>query len=223
MVYSVVHGVVAIDLLAEGGQLNVNEELIKRGFAVPCEESYESKMNHDLREMAYDLNLAQKRAHNREQMELAYYQLNEIEPPRAKDCNSDVCLKGPHSPLETSVHTMMLLVAGDVGCNEGNTRLTLRHTTLMPNIPGLPAILALLFCPVLLKKRRKHRQPECVPQAWEWRSVPEDDILEISVPDMGERSVIYPLHAPTELYPVARDVLLELKKENDQLKLLVSR
>ncbi|XP_047033671.1 probable ATP-dependent RNA helicase spindle-E isoform X1 [Helicoverpa zea] len=342
-VYSVVHGVVAIDLLAEGGQLNVNEELIKRGFAVPCEESYESKMNHDLREMAYDLNLAQKRAHNREQMELAYYQLNEIEPPRAKDCNTDVCLKGPHSPLETTVHTMMyasrdipvriewnsvnsvlldtepqekymrLLVAGDVGCNEGNTRLTLRHTTLMPNIPGLPAILALLFCPVaelrrnaagtryvsalcglgsaecgrpylpehdllvdidadltvddiglinhirhlmdymlycsdgqdqpvldpdfpakapgvirqdlmaLLKKRRKHRQPECVPQAWEWRSVPEDDILEISVPDMGERSVIYPLHAPTELYPVARDVLLELKKENDQLKLLVSR
>ncbi|XP_047033672.1 probable ATP-dependent RNA helicase spindle-E isoform X2 [Helicoverpa zea] len=182
-VYSVVHGVVAIDLLAEGGQLNVNEELIKRGFAVPCEESYESKMNHDLREMAYDLNLAQKRAHNREQMELAYYQLNEIEPPRAKDCNTDVCLKGPHSPLETTVHTMMyasrdipvriewnsvnsvlldtepqekymrLLVAGDVGCNEGNTRLTLRHTTLMPNIPGLPAILALLFCPVAELRR----------------------------------------------------------------------
>ena len=42
---------------------------------------------------------------------------------------------------------LRLLVAADVGCNEGVTRLTLRHTTLMPNIPGLPSIIALIFCP----------------------------------------------------------------------------
>ncbi|KAJ8723946.1 hypothetical protein PYW07_007926 [Mythimna separata] len=342
-VYSVVHGVVAIDLLADGGALNVNDELIKRGYAIRCEESYESKLNHDIRENAIDLNLAQKRAYNREQMEMAYYQLTEIKPPSAKDCDSDVCLKGPHSPLETTVHNLMygsrdkpvviewnsvnsvlldtepqekyerMLVAADVGCDEGLTRLTLRHTTLMPNIPGLPAIIALLFCPVaelrrntacsryvsalcglgstetgqpylpehdllieidadltvddiglinhirhlmdymmycgdgqelptvddefrpqvprlirkdlmdLLMKRRTHRAAEFVPRAWEWRSVAEHELLEISEPDMVQRAVVYPLHAPMELYPMCRDKLLELKRENDQLKLLVGR
>ena len=57
---------------------------------------YLPQLNHDIRETATDLNLAQKRAHNREQMEMAYYQLSEIEPPSAKECDSDVCLKGPH-------------------------------------------------------------------------------------------------------------------------------
>ena len=60
-------------------------------------------------------------------------------------------------------------------------------------------------------------------RAWEWRSVPEHELLEISVPDMGAHYVSYPLHAPQELYPVCRDALLQLKRENDQLKLLVGR
>ncbi|CAB3245863.1 unnamed protein product [Arctia plantaginis] len=342
-VYSVVQGVVSIELLAENGQLSINQELIKRGYAVACEESYESKLNHDVRETATELNLVQKRAHNKEQLELAYYQLQEVEPPNARECTSDVCLKGPYSPLETTIHNLMyssrektvqiewnsvnsvlldtqpqekyerLLVAAYVGCSEDNSKLTLRHTTMMPNIPGLPAIIALLFCPLaelrrnptgsryvsalcglgstdtgmpyfpehdilvdidadlsvddiglinhirhlmdytmfcgdgqdmptaddqlrpqipkllrkdlmeLLLKRRKHRETECVPNAWEWRSVPENEFLEISVPEMIERSVVYSLHVPQELYPLSREALLELKRENDQLKLLVSR
>ncbi|XP_022817676.1 probable ATP-dependent RNA helicase spindle-E [Spodoptera litura] len=342
-VYSVVHGIINIELLAEGGRLNVNNELIRLGFAVSCDESYESKLNHDIREMAVDMNMVQKRAHNREQLEMAYYQLNEIEPPSTKECDSDVCLKGPYSPLETTVHTLMfasrdlpvsiewnsvnsvlldtepqeryerLVVAGDVGSNEQRSRLTLRHTTLMPNIPGLPAIIALLFCPVaelrrnslgtryvcalcglgstdagkpylpehdllididadldvediglinhirhlmdymmfcydgqeqptaedafkpqvpqlirkdllaLLMKRRRHREPEYVARTWEWRSVAEAELLEISVPDMMQCAVIYPLLAPQELLPLTRDHLLKLKKENEELKLLVSR
>lgn len=79
-----------------------------------------------------------------------------------------------------------------------------------------------VYCSLLMK-RRKHRETESVPNAWEWRSVPEHELLEISVPEMVERAVVYPLHAPQELYPITRDALLELKKENDQLKLLVSR
>lgn len=47
-----------------------------------------------------------------------------------------------------------LVVAGAVGSNEQRSRLTLRHTTLMPNIPALPAILALLFCPVYVSYAR---------------------------------------------------------------------
>ncbi|KAG8222127.1 hypothetical protein J437_LFUL002124 [Ladona fulva] len=40
-----------------------------------------------------------------------------------------------------------LLVAGCVGQNPQGSRLTLRHTTLMPNIHGLPALMALIFAP----------------------------------------------------------------------------
>ncbi|CAH0400477.1 unnamed protein product [Chilo suppressalis] len=342
-VYSVNHGVVSIELLADGGKLSINKELIKRGYAVPCEESYDSKMNHDLRQQATDLNMAQKRAYNKEQTEQAFFQLRELEPPNAKDCITDVILKGPYSPLETVLHNLMyasrekqvtiewhsvnsvlldtepqevyerLVVASDVGQNEASSKLTLRHTTLMPNIPGLPAIIALLFCPVaelrrdvcgtryvstlcglgstddgspyfpehdllvsidaelnvediglinhirhlmdymmncsegqdiptaddearpqvpaaikkdlmtLLMKRRKHREPQTVINAWEWKSVPEDELLEISVPDMVDRAEVFPLHTPQELHPIPMETLMQLKRDNDHLAILVSR
>ncbi|XP_060805355.1 probable ATP-dependent RNA helicase spindle-E [Amyelois transitella] len=342
-VYSVTHGVVSIELLAEGGKVSINKELLKAGYAIPCEESYDSKINHDLREMATELDMKQKRAYNKEQTELAFYQLREIELPAAKDCNSEVVLKGPYTPLETTLHNLMyasrekmvqvewnsvnsvlldtdpqevyerLVVAANVGQNQTSSKLTLRHTTLMPNIPGLPAIIALLFCPVaelrrdaeatryvsvlcglgsgedatpyfpehdlllnidadltvediglinhirhlmdymmycgdgqeqptaddefrpqvpavirkdlmnLLMKRRKHREPQTVVNAWEWRSVQEEELLEITEPDMVERAVVFPLHTPQELRPVSHERLLALKQENDQLKMLVSR
>nr|XP_026494263.1 probable ATP-dependent RNA helicase spindle-E [Vanessa tameamea] len=342
-IYSVTHGIVSIELLAEGGKLNINKELLNKGFAIACEESYDSKLNHDLRQTATELNMAQKRAYNKEQTELAFDRLREAEAPSYKECISDVCLRGPDSPLESTLHNLMyasrdkqvcvewnsvnsvlldtepqevyerLLVAAEVGQNEASSKLTLRHTTLMPNIRGLPAIIALLFCPEaelrrdaggsryvsvlcglgsddggaprfpehdllvdidadlavddiglinhirylmdymmfcndgqdipssdddfrpnvpkfirddlmqLLLKRRKHREPQTVVNAWEWKSIPEDEVLEITIPDMVERAVVYPLHAPLELYPVSRDKLLALKRDNDELKILVSR
>lgn len=40
------HGVVSIELLADGGKINVNKKLLERGFAVTCEESYDSKVGN---------------------------------------------------------------------------------------------------------------------------------------------------------------------------------
>ncbi|VVD01565.1 unnamed protein product [Leptidea sinapis] len=94
-VYSVTHGVVAVELMAEGGRISVNCELIAKGYAVRSEESYDSKMNHDLRETALEFNVAQRRAYNKEQTELAYSQICEVEAPSYKDCTSDALLKGP--------------------------------------------------------------------------------------------------------------------------------
>lgn len=54
-----------------------------------------SQLNHDLRQMATELNMAQKRAFNKEQTELAYSQLLEVEPPTYRECVSDALLKGP--------------------------------------------------------------------------------------------------------------------------------
>ncbi|CAK1553904.1 unnamed protein product [Leptosia nina] len=342
-IYSVTHGVVSIELMAEGGRISINKELTAKGLAVRCEESYESKLNHDLRQTATDLNIAQKRAFNKEQTDLAFNQMHEFGTPSYKDCISDVYLKGPNSPLETNLHNLMygnrdkqvvvewnsvnsvlldtepqeiyerLLVAAEVGQNELSSKVTLRHTTLMPNIPGLPAILAMLFCPEaelrrdsagsryvsvlcglgstvqghpyfpehdvlvnidadfsvddisdinhirylmdlsmqlksgldveqdesdftanlpqlirndlmkLLLRRRKHRETITVSNAWNWKSVPEHEFLEISVPDMVEAAEVYPLHAPLELTPVSRDHLLQLKRDNDELKMIVGR
>jgi len=39
-----------------------------------------------------------------------------------------------------------LFVAGNVCLNE-NERLTLWDTTMMPNIPGMPAIMCMMFSP----------------------------------------------------------------------------
>ncbi|XP_039757557.1 probable ATP-dependent RNA helicase spindle-E [Pararge aegeria] len=342
-IYSVTHGITSIELLAEGGKISVNKALLEKGYAVTSEESYDSKLNHDLRQVATELNMAQKRAYNKEQTELAFSQLLEFEEPNYKDCISDACLKGPDSPLESSLHNLMyasrdkqvhvewnsvnsvlldtqpqevyerLLVSAEVGQNDVSSKLTLRHTTLLPNIRGLPAIIALLFCPEaelrrdtggsryvsvlcglgssedssprfpehdilvnidaelsiediglinhirhlmdnmmfcnegqdipttdddfrprvpnliredlmqLLLKRRKHREPEIVLNAWEWRSIPEDEVLEITKPDFEERAVVYPLHAPIELYPIPREHLVLLHKENEELKRVVAR
>ena len=41
-----------------------------------------------------------------------------------------------------------LMVAGFVGLNPTGSSMMARDTTVMPLIPGLPAILSLLFCPV---------------------------------------------------------------------------
>ena len=40
-----------------------------------------------------------------------------------------------------------LMVACFVGLNPGGTTVMARDTTILPNIPGLPALMALLFCP----------------------------------------------------------------------------
>ncbi|VVD01566.1 unnamed protein product [Leptidea sinapis] len=55
----------------------------------------------------------------------------------------------------------------------------------------------------LLLRRRKHRAPEWLQSAWEWESVPADELLEISVPAMLERADVFPLHAPPHLAPVS--------------------
>ncbi|KPI92321.1 putative ATP-dependent RNA helicase spindle-E [Papilio xuthus] len=191
--------------------------------------------------------------------------------------------------------------------------LTLHHTTLMPNIPGLPAIIALLFCPAaelrrderctryvstlcglgshddgrpyfpehdilvnidvdldvddiglinhvrhlmdymmfcsegqdtptaddefhpkvpkfiredimkLLRKRRKHRESCCVANAWRWRSADESELLEISVPGMAERALVFALHRPLELHAPPRTDLLRLYNANQALHNLLAR
>ncbi|XP_067013969.2 probable ATP-dependent RNA helicase spindle-E [Anabrus simplex] len=103
----------------------------------------------------------------------------EPEPPSKGECAISVTLKGPFSPLEMKIYNVTqigirravmvewssvnsvlldtdpqdpherLMVAACVGQNSQGDRLTLRHTTLMPNIHGLPALISLIFAPTI--------------------------------------------------------------------------
>lgn len=114
---------------------------------------------------------------------------NYVQPPSRNECRSVLRLKGPSSPLEMNVYGSTrvssgkeismeldsvnsvlldsnpedpherLLVAGFVASNASGTRLKLGHTTLMPNIPGLSALMCLLFAPsVELRQSRDRRR-----------------------------------------------------------------
>lgn len=97
-------------------------------------------------------------------------------PPKEEDCESYVELQGPYSPLEidmaqltaagkskraiiesNSVNSVLLdessdrwtrlLVAQSVNRMNDSNHLFLRNTTLLPNLPGFTALLALIFAP----------------------------------------------------------------------------
>lgn len=45
-----------------------------------------------------------------------------------------------------------MIVAGSINQNATATSLILRHTSIMPNIPGFPMLMSLLFCPAMEPK-----------------------------------------------------------------------
>lgn len=56
--------------------------------------------------------------------------------------NSVAIDSAPHDPHQ------QMMVAGFVGLNPNGSSVIARDTTIMPLIPGLPAIITLLFTPV---------------------------------------------------------------------------
>lgn len=119
--------------------------------------------------------------------ELAKYLKNEflpeIEPPAEKLCRETIELKGPISPIDTTIsalieegiyretsidpasvnsvilnndpqeHTDKYMVAASVLQKEGSPNLMARYTTLMPSIRGFGQLMTLIFCPTMEIKR----------------------------------------------------------------------
>lgn len=105
------------------------------------------------------------------------------EPPPIEECGSALYLKGPFSPLEVTfsslaIHTgskkvnietqsvnsivldmdpddlhERLLVSSNVSQSVNGNCLTLRNTTLLPNLPGLTTLICLLFAPKIELRR----------------------------------------------------------------------
>ncbi|XP_034077841.1 ATP-dependent RNA helicase TDRD9 [Gymnodraco acuticeps] len=98
---------------------------------------------------------------------------------KGRHSKTKVHLNGPHSPNKISFYSLShrtsyktvcierssinslalndsphykhqrMLVAGSVSVNATGTRILLRETTLMPDVPGLPALLTMLFTPIM--------------------------------------------------------------------------
>nr|CAD7262416.1 unnamed protein product [Timema shepardi] len=185
-VYSVVHSVVSMELITTAAStkntVNINDWLVLKNHAERTEESYLSKVNHDLRQQHMGLDGEKSRAmHDQQQLSESSLEFNpnlpDPDPPNREECPITVNLRGPYSPLEmriygqtlvgeerdlfidpNSVNSVLLdtdpqdpherlLVAATVEENSSSTGLILRNTTLMPNIHGFSALMALLFAP----------------------------------------------------------------------------
>ena len=180
-VYSMVDEVVSVTLRVKN--VIWNRKLIDEGYAQDCEESYLSKLNHEQRRNTQNTMLEMIWPEDAFKNKIDKTLANRVVPaPPISKCTDRVLLLGPFSPLETSLNGVSRLkcsgvssdlgsvnsvllnddilnfhqkfcVAAEVSYNMKNKQITVRDTTLMPNITGLSALLALIFCPTAELRR----------------------------------------------------------------------
>lgn len=176
-IYSVVDDVVSVQMTINN--VNINEKLVEEKYALPCEESYASKMDKDMRERQKieKARCAREEYATKENKNVVV----NIVPPHLNKCLQVVSLNGPFSPLEaqlygitrkstkvttdsTSCNSIILdtnsqnghgklFVATNVSKNQRNCDIILRQITMMPNIPGLAVLLGMIFCPTMEMRR----------------------------------------------------------------------
>ncbi|KAF7278535.1 hypothetical protein GWI33_008239 [Rhynchophorus ferrugineus] len=173
-VYSVVNDLVEVEVFRnEQSNVSLNQYLVTKGFAEPCNPSYLSSKNHEHREKV--MSADSRKSHPSDNCDFPSPDLDKYNVQTLE-------LRGPYSPLETkfnsctlsttdkpvniepsSVNVVLLdtepdgnfsrlLVAAQVSQSSETGRLLLRQTTLMPNISGFPMLLAMIFCPTMEPK-----------------------------------------------------------------------
>lgn len=155
---------------------SINVQLIRFGFAECAEETYVSKQNYELR-LKTDAQFASGRSYDCEDNVLCYSVDENLDLQGLIKTTQKVRLKGPFSPLEVTYQGMTkvdsyrsvnidrdsvnsvsltsdprdteghMLIGCQVGLSPHNNSITVRSTTLMPKVRGLPALLCLLFAP----------------------------------------------------------------------------
>ncbi|KAH8288798.1 hypothetical protein KR054_009748 [Drosophila jambulina] len=188
-VYSLFDDVAAVLVYMRDGILN--EKMVELKLARRADEDYMSRMDHDFRtrkqETVKHLTAAERQQINEEYLRSCQMQKDlDLPPPPLDRCHSVVLLKGPYSPLETTMqstirvgmwksvridnnsvnavlldanpqdqHAQMIVSHATVESTDGQT-LTARGTTLMPNVHGFGALMAMLFCPTMQIKCNRY-------------------------------------------------------------------
>ncbi|KAH8363289.1 hypothetical protein KR084_007780 [Drosophila pseudotakahashii] len=187
-VYSLFNNVAAVLIHMRDGLLN--EKLVELKLARRADEDFMSRQDHDFRmrrqESGRYTTSAERQQINEEYLRSCQLlQDQDLAPPPVDKCNTVVMLKGPFSPLESSMystirvgkwksvkidnasvnavlldsdpqdqHDQMIVSHATVESADGQI-LTARGTTLMPNIHGFGALMAMLFCPTMQIKCNK--------------------------------------------------------------------
>ncbi|KAL7306698.1 hypothetical protein TKK_0001370 [Trichogramma kaykai] len=164
-------------------KIKLNKLLVENEYAQEREESYLSKYNHDLRESYQDFKPEQTKYLEFHQYDKKYLINVYPNPPDEDICSHDIMLMGPYSPLEIhlaslsasatnktvsietiSVNSILLdsdlespyerlVVSSVINQSRDGSKLTLRDTTLMPLVPGLTALICLIFAPKIELRR----------------------------------------------------------------------
>ncbi|XP_050500207.1 probable ATP-dependent RNA helicase spindle-E isoform X2 [Diabrotica virgifera virgifera] len=159
---------------------SLNLVMLEDGWAEPAIESYHSRDDSNNRQKVYASDNPRAEAVRLSFDKVQSY--DDFDAPQMSTRGKTIYLKGPHSPLEMKVYSCLessnnktidvegssintvlldtapqdphtrLLVAAYVSQSANSDHLKLRQTTLMPNIPGLPMLLTLLFCPKMSPK-----------------------------------------------------------------------
>ncbi|XP_053984134.1 probable ATP-dependent RNA helicase spindle-E [Hylaeus volcanicus] len=186
-IYSVVSSVIALELVHESKEkakeININQYLIDKGFAIKKKEDYFSRFNNDLRSKQSDMSDEQCNYYEKLQYNQGYIPDIYPDPPDSSECYTTINLRGPFSPLEielkhfimtgrgkqvkvaaSSVNSVLLdtdpedpglLVAGSVSQNRHGNNLVIHNTTLMPRTTGLTALITMIFTPCMELRRDK--------------------------------------------------------------------
>lgn len=255
-IFSVVGDVVAVELFANDGvaeePISVNAKMNSEQYAVYATEDYLSRLDNDGRNSSIlsfekTTSLSSK------------ISTKPLIPPRGM-LNMCLALSGPSSPLESSLQGVLgleksmikvdpqsvnsVVLNGDikecssrlfVAANVTRNRLdgiTLRDMTMMPQIPGIAELLAILFCPKMVlrcdEKMTRYKSLQvglgCDPKTNHALFPMHDAIFPVNVKITDQdfaninevRSSISKLlsTAPAQLYPDLTDgVKVELQKK----------
>ncbi|KAH8236403.1 hypothetical protein KR026_000850 [Drosophila bipectinata] len=187
-IYSLVHNIAAVLVHIPEGLLN--EKLVEHNLARRADENFMSRQDHDFRnrkqETARYISSRERQQVNEEYLRSCQMPEDlDLTPPPLEKCNMIVTLKGPFSPLETSMFSTIrvglwksvkidkcsvnaILLDSDPQDNHDQLivshstveschgdELTARGTTLMPNIHGFAPLMTMLFCPTMQIKCNK--------------------------------------------------------------------
>ncbi|EDV49067.1 probable ATP-dependent RNA helicase spindle-E [Drosophila erecta] len=184
-VYSLFNNVAAVLIPMKDGI--INDMLVELKLSRRSDEDYMSRKDHDFRlrrqESARYLTLTERQQINEEYLRSCQLPQDlDLPPPPLDKCNTIVMLKGPSSPLECSMQSIIrvgsskrvnidnasvnavlldadpqdhhdhLIVAHATVESTNGQTLTARGTTLMPNVQGFGALMVMLFCPTMQLK-----------------------------------------------------------------------
>uniref|UniRef100_A0A4W6FK58 ATP-dependent RNA helicase TDRD9 n=1 Tax=Lates calcarifer TaxID=8187 RepID=A0A4W6FK58_LATCA len=181
--YSILHNVMRVQLFINTETRNTSmvDIMVEEGHAVKAEESFDSKVTRHLGAQGCPTCVRQSEKDLIDKL-LAHFSKSNQSFSKTK-----VHLHGPTSSHKINFHSLShkthfktvcierssinslalnenphykhqrMLVAGTVSVNSTGTRILLNDTSIMPDIPGLPALVTMLFTPVMELRTNEER------------------------------------------------------------------